>query len=79
MLEDEQYARLRAESQRSGLGLAELIRRAINQTYGTTRPDQILATLIATSGSWAEDSEDGETYVERRRPGLGRRLTEADR
>ncbi|WP_116271413.1 ribbon-helix-helix protein, CopG family [Pseudofrankia sp. BMG5.37] len=39
-LADDQYARLRAESRRSGLGLAKLVRRAIDHTYGTARPDQ---------------------------------------
>ena len=77
-LEDDQYARLRAESQRSGLGLAELIRRAIDRTYSTTRPSQVLRELDASFGSWAGLAQDGETYVEQLRPGLGHRLAEAE-
>lgn len=77
-IEDDQYARLRAESQRSGLGLAELIRRAIDRTYSVNAPDQVVRELEASFGSWTDRPEDGETYVEGLRAGLGRRLTEAE-
>ena len=75
-LADEQYTRLLAESRRSGLGLAELVRRAVDHTYGTARPDRTLQAIEASFGSWADQLEDGEAYVEGLRPGLARRLTD---
>jgi len=75
-LADEQYTRLRAESRRSGLGLAELVRRAIDHTYGTSRPDRALQAIEASFGSWADRPEDGEAYVEGLRRGLARRLAD---
>lgn len=74
-LEDSQYERLRAESRRTGLGLAELVRRAIDQTYGSGRPEDVLRALEASFGSWADQMEDGAAYVERLRRGMARRLT----
>lgn len=35
-LTDDQYERLRTESERTGVGLAELVRRAVDRSYGTT-------------------------------------------
>jgi len=49
-LADEQYERLRAESRRSGLGLAELVRRAADLTYGSARPEETVRALDATFG-----------------------------
>lgn len=78
-LEDDQYARLRVESRRTGLGPAELVRRAVNHTYGTTGSENRLRALNAGFGAWAERDIDGEDYVENPRPGLARRLTERRR
>jgi hypothetical protein len=72
-LSDDQYALLRAEASRHGLGLAELIRRAVDRTYGTVDRGTQLSALEASFGCWP-DSDDGATYVESLRPGLARRL-----
>jgi hypothetical protein len=72
-LEDEQYARLLAEGARSGLGLAELVRRAVDVVYPSAASIEIkLAALDAGFGAWAEDDgEDRAAYLEALRPGLG--------
>ena len=44
-LEDEQYARLVAESEQSGLSLAELIRRAVDRAYGDRSTAERLQAL----------------------------------
>lgn len=73
-LTDAQYARLKRESERSGLALAELVRRSLDAAATTPRPD-FEAALERSFGAWTERDFDGEEYVERiRRPGLGRRL-----
>lgn len=73
-LEDEQYERLRAESRRSGLGLAELVRRAVDRTYGTTSADEVKRALDASFGAWGDRDYDGADYVNRLRRGMSRRL-----
>ncbi|WP_182378482.1 ribbon-helix-helix domain-containing protein [Nocardioides sp. WS12] len=77
-LEDEQYARLRAESAHTGLGLAELVRRAIDEVYGSSTVTERQLRLEASFGAWAivemGDDVDGAEYVEKLRGGLGSRL-----
>lgn len=73
-LADEQYERLREESRRSGLGLAELVRRAVDRMYGTTRPEETVRALDASFGSWTDRADDGESYVEGLRSGMATRL-----
>lgn len=73
-LTDAQYARLVAESRRTGLGLAELVRRAIERLYGSTRPDDTLRALDDSFGAWTERPFDGASYVEGLRRGLAERL-----
>lgn len=73
-LTDAQYARLKRESERTGVGLAELVRRSLSATYGTRTMDRT-AALEESFGAWGDRDFDGEEYVERmRRPGLGVRL-----
>ena len=72
-LTDEQYARLKAESRRSGLGLAELVRRALQVLYGKSARENPQAVLQATGGAWRKRHESGEQYVEQLRPGLAER------
>ena len=73
-LTDAQYARLKRESERTGLGLAELIRRSLAATYRTHGTERS-AALEESFGAWGNRDFDGEEYVERiRRPGLGARL-----
>ena len=74
-LADEQYQRLRAESRRSGLGLAELVRRAIDHTYGSIAPAETIQALDASFGTWTDHPDDGAQYVEGVRPGMAHRLT----
>lgn len=76
-LTDEQYERLRTESQRTGLGLAELVRRAVDRSYGTTQHATLLQGLDESFGSWTDRRYDGADYVDRLRRGMGRRLTDA--
>ena len=71
-LSDAQYEALRRESERTGLGLAELTRRALTAAYRTPTGDE--SALEASFGAWKGRSEDGAEYVERLRPGLGHRL-----
>lgn len=72
-LSDHQYAVLRRQSERTGLGLAELVRRSLAATYGT---DGLLdeQALDDSFGAWRDRDFDGAIYVEELRPGLGRRL-----
>lgn len=72
-LSDAQYAMLKRQSERTGLPLAELVRRALSLAY-RTRSAQGAAWLDESFGAWAERELDGFQYVERLRPGLGRRL-----
>lgn len=72
-LSDAQYEALKRESKRTGLGLAELTRRALTATYRVPTDDA--DALDESFGGWADRDEDGHDYVERlRRPGLGHRL-----
>ncbi len=75
-LTDAQYERLRSESARSGLGLAELIRRAVERSYGTADHAELLAVLDASFGAWKDRADDGATYVDDLRRGMSRRLAD---
>jgi hypothetical protein len=72
-LTDAQYARLKRESERTGVGLAELIRRAVALAYGSGRPSSGEG-IEASFGAWSDRDFDGEAYVDSLRRGLGRRL-----
>lgn len=73
-LTNDQYETLQRESRRTGMSLAELVRRAIARAYGA--PERASAEALDESfGAWKSRDFDGAEYVERiRRPGLGRRL-----
>lgn len=73
-LADDQYARLRSESKRTGLGLAELVRRALDRTYGTVRPADTIRALDASFGGWTDRDTDGAGYVDDLRRGMAGRL-----
>ena len=75
-LTDEQYSRLLAESSTTGLGLAELVRRALVRCYGEVTPNERVRMLRETAGTWYDATEGGEQYVENLRRGLERRLAE---
>lgn len=73
-LTDGQYALLKRESTRTGVSLAELVRRAVAREYGAGRHLDEQA-LDQSFGAWQDRDFDGAEYVERiRRPGLGHRL-----
>jgi Ribbon-helix-helix domain len=71
-LTDEQYDRLRVTSASTGLGLAELVRRALDQSYGMTSRRDLLDALDGAFGSWA-GRDSGAAYVDALRRGMGRR------
>jgi predicted DNA-binding protein len=52
-LTDDQYERLRTESERTGIGLAELVRRAVDRSYGTTKHVTMVEALDASFGIWS--------------------------
>ena len=76
-LTDEQYELLRSESRRRGVGLAELVRRAIDRTYGSADRDEQLAALEESFGAW-EPGVDGSTFVDQFRRGMSHRLPAGD-
>jgi Ribbon-helix-helix protein, copG family len=71
---DAQYARLREESAHTGLSLAELVRRAVDERYGPLSNEDRLRLLDDAYGAWADRSETGADYVDRVRSGTARRL-----
>ncbi|MET3960157.1 hypothetical protein ABIE44_000091 [Marmoricola sp. OAE513] len=75
-LQDEQYALLRAESARTGLGLAELVRRALDATYGASISAAERRTRLDLAfGLWADrDDDELEQLQASLRPGLGHKL-----
>lgn len=75
-LTDEQYERLRTESERTGMGLAELVRRALDRTYGTKRHRDRIRALDDSFGAWTDREVDGAGYVDAMRRGMARRLTD---
>ena len=75
-LTDEQYARLREESRRSGRGLAELVRRAVDHSYGTSPAEEVLDALDESFASWTDRDFDGASYVDGLRRGMSRRLAD---
>ena len=75
-LEDAQYERLRAEARQTGLGLAELVRRAVDKTYGRPGTDEFREAVDQAFGAWSERDADGEAYVERIRTARADRFGE---
>jgi hypothetical protein len=73
-LTDSQYARLKRESERTGLGLAELVRRALATVYQEVDGAEATEVLDASFGVWQDREFDGEAYVEGLRRGMARRL-----
>jgi hypothetical protein len=73
-LTDVQYARLREESARTGMGLAELVRRALAATYGGHPAAEATEALDQSFGAWRDRTIDGEGYVESVRRGMAQRL-----
>ena len=84
VLSDAQYARLLTESERTGLTLTELVRRAIDARYAVDARHaedaappsaaEVEAAIDRAAGMWADRPFDGAAYVEAIRG--GRPLTE---
>jgi hypothetical protein len=74
-LTDEQYEQLRRESERTGTGLAELVRRALDRTYGTKKHHDRIDALDESFGAWGDRDDDGAEYVETLRRGMEQRLS----
>lgn len=75
-LTDSQYERLLDESRQTGLGLAELVRRALTRCYGEASRDERLLILRETFGAWQDREISGEESVEQMRRGMGHRLAD---
>ena len=77
-LTDDQYAVLKRESRRTGVALAELVRRAVARAYGGPAPRH--DWLEASFGAWKRGPEfDSVEFVKHLRgPGLGNRLLSDD-
>jgi hypothetical protein len=73
-LTDSQDMRLKQESDRTGVGLAELIRRALTIAYGDPARSDTAHVLEVSFGAWQDRELDGEAHVERLRPGTAQRL-----
>ncbi|MDZ7801399.1 MAG: ribbon-helix-helix protein, CopG family [Trueperaceae bacterium] len=73
-LTDDQYRRLREEATRTGLSMAELVRLAVERTYGARSVEQRSRALERSFHGWAEHSEGGRAYVDGLRRGMAHRL-----
>jgi len=73
-LTDEQYTWLKRESARTGLGLAELVRRALAAVYSDGSTQDPMGVLAASFGAWQDREADGAAYVEDLRRGIAGRL-----
>lgn len=77
-LTNEQKRWLDEDSARTGLSMAELIRRFVDEHYKADSTDERrvawLAAVRRAKGAWTDRDFDGEEYVERIR--TGRRLRE---
>lgn len=75
-LTDKQYERLLTESERSGLSIAELVRRALDESIPQSTHDEFILSLDKVFGIWADRELDPIAYVKRFRPGLGKKFAE---
>lgn len=66
--------RLKRESERTGLGLAELVRRALASAYSEIGGEEAAEALVTSFAAWQDREVDGAGYVDRLRPGIARRL-----
>ncbi|MGH3427176.1 MAG: antitoxin [Mycobacteriales bacterium] len=79
-LTDSQYEHLRRESEDSGLSMAEIVRRKLDDAGGESGIAMRRAALRESAGAWTDRDFDGEEYVEQiRGPGLGERLAKYGR
>ena len=76
MLPEWQFHRLRLESERTGVPIAELVRRAVDAIYDPTPTEERIRLIRQAAGGWREEpGEDRAAYLRKLRgPGLGNRL-----
>jgi hypothetical protein len=74
ILPDSQYARLKRESERTGISLGELIRRSVAIVYGQTERDTAIKAVKESAGIWSDWDIDGAEYVDSIRRGMAHRL-----
>ncbi len=75
-LTDAQYERLRKTSEQTGLSIAELVRRALDEALPRTTHDEFMDSLDKVFGIWGDRDIDPVEYVKQFRPGLGRKFAE---
>lgn len=77
MLDELQYHQLKAESERTGRSIADLVREAVDEKFRTSS-DHAWQALLASHGAWADrdDIGTGAEYVAQIRQPLGERLRE---
>lgn len=75
LLDDDQYRRLRKESEHTGRSIADLVREAVDLRFRRSS-DRSWRALRASRGAWAarEDVGTGAEYVEDLRQPLSARL-----
>ena len=73
-LTEAQYARLQDLSRETGRSMSELIRRALDRSYGAHG----LEAVGESFGSWGNREFDGAEYVDGIRSGLAGRLRRVD-
>ena len=67
-LRDDQYDALRDQAARTGLSVAELVRRSLDREHGRPTKEERLRIIRDTAGAWPGYPESGEDFVERMRP-----------
>jgi Ribbon-helix-helix protein, copG family len=73
-LGDAELELLDRQARLTGASRSELVRRAIQATFGTKSKEERLAALRASAGSWADRDFTGAEYVDARRGDLNERL-----
>lgn len=74
-LGDDELALLERVAQATGASRSELIRRAIQRTFGERTKAEKLRALSASAGSWRGRTFTGAEYVNAVRGDLDKRLT----
>lgn len=68
-LSELQYSRLKLDAKRQKRSLADLVRSAVNKTYGYPADDDgFEAAVDACSGMWAGQIADSDQYSAKTRP-----------
>lgn len=70
----DELALLDAAAARTGASRSELIRRAVQRTFGASDTAAKLAALEASAGSWKRRGRSGDAYVDAMRGDMNARL-----